>query len=598
MAIAYIPPGVDVEELFSPSVNPLLTDSANICLVGATRGYTIESQSVVVPPGTNPVTITVKNAGEVITKVTNTQTFVSVTNAINPVLGNAPNQAGYIEGPATTTATTTVSSNIASGVTSIPVTSSNGFVTGQSVVLGGTTETRTITSIPDTTHIVVNAVTTNAHNSGDSVTEANIPTNNDFTASVAGNGATVTITPNSGGSLSVGGTINLVYRVIPINYYVATRCFSQAAVEQLYGPAFTAAGIQTPVSAAAAFAFENGASSIVIQPLYVLTDSTNPGSVRLGPSAAQAATASSAWAQTLFGLRDIEDINIIVPVVGQTGSTDPYYTSVTDSLQLNILEAVQDHLYYQQTQGQYLVAVMGEDSSGDVTVATATTLQSHAGTLSQRYGGTGTEALIFVSPSRFTRPLPSVSGATINVGGQYLAASIAGMLAARNVASSITRKQVAGYTAVADTRGKAGKDADGQAGLLVIEQKGSSVQVRHAITINSSTVATRELSVVRAKYHMISSLVNSLDSQIVGQVNADGNAPTLVKSLVIGVLELLKSDRELVAYSGVQARLLTSDPTTCEVRFSYQPAFPLNFIEIIFSLDLTGSTTGITTTTV
>lgn len=39
MALAYTPPGVNVEELYSPSVNPLLSVSASVCLVGVARGY-------------------------------------------------------------------------------------------------------------------------------------------------------------------------------------------------------------------------------------------------------------------------------------------------------------------------------------------------------------------------------------------------------------------------------------------------------------------------------------------------------------------------------------------------------------------------------
>jgi len=90
---------------------------------------------------------------------------------------------------------------------------------------------------------------------------------------------------------------------------------------------------------------------------------------------------------------------------------------------------------------------------------------------------------------------------------------------------------------------------------------------------------------------MIESLRQTIDTQIIGSVPADGNAPFLVKNAVIGVLEALRGTAELVDYQGVQARTLVGDPTTVEVRFSYLPAFPLNFVHIVFSVDLTGATT-------
>jgi hypothetical protein len=48
-----------------------------------------------------------------------------------------------------------------------------------------------------------------------------------------------------------------------------------------------------------------------------------------------------------------------------------------------------------------------------------------------------------------------------------------------------------------------------------------------------------------------------------------------------------------VDYANVQVRQL-AQPTTIEVRFNYRPAFPINYINIVFGIDLT---TGDLTTT-
>jgi hypothetical protein len=88
---------------------------------------------------------------------------------------------------------------------------------------------------------------------------------------------------------------------------------------------------------------------------------------------------------------------------------------------------------------------------------------------------------------------------------------------------------------------------------------------------------------------MIESLRDTLDS-LIGEVIADDTAPGVVASAIRNVLEALRGAGDLVAYSDIQARTTSLDPTIIEVRFSYRPAFPINYINIVFSLDLTTQT--------
>jgi hypothetical protein len=406
-----------------------------------------------------------------------------------------------------------------------------------------------------------------------------------------------TITRVGAGAISDGTLVNVTYRYVPSNYYDPIRLYDLGSIESRFGSGLNAAGtaINSPVSYAASIAFENGADSVVIQPLLARETPGDATTDAGQPNTSSAATAgsyanASTWADTLYNLRDIEDINVIVPIVGQS------QTNVTDAAQLAIFSAVQDHIQFMKGQDQYIVGLFGEDSSASNSVAQKATLQTHANTLRGRYGGALAEHSVFVSPAKFSRSLPGF-GQTLTVGGQFAATALAGMLASRGVSSSLTRKVVSGFTNVAESRNLNEKNADAAAGLLVIENKSGNVLVRHAITLDQTSSARRELSVVRAKHRMIESVRDTLDRQIVGHIIADGNASSTVSNTVSAVLEQLRLARDLVDYSPVEARLLSFDPTLIQVRYSYRPAFPLNNVAIEFSVDLSsGSITASDTT--
>jgi hypothetical protein len=194
------------------------------------------------------------------------------------------------------------------------------------------------------------------------------------------------------------------------------------------------------------------------------------------------------------------------------------------------------------------------------------------------------EAIRFVSPASFTMQNP-ITGRALNVGGQYVAAALAGMYAARDLHVPLTRKTLAGFTGVGDVRTASELGLDSAAGLLVIEDKGGILRVRHDITTAVGSVNSRESSVVRAKYEMAHRIKRSLDDSVVGLVVPDGRGPMLVENAVAAILETLRIEQVISAYQDVKGRLLTGDPTTVEVRFSYTPSYPLNNISVVFTID-------------
>lgn len=409
------------------------------------------------------------------------------------------------------------------------------------------------------------------------------------------NGATPTPTvslarsmgPTTIGSAENRRTVKVSYKATTPDYYLPVRCFSYSEVERRFGPAINPATgqILSALTFGAYFTFINGASDVVAQAVYHTSDASDSQAPRSAPTdrSVDVSAYVADWATSFRSLRDLSDINVIIPIVGQDAS-------LSDTNIRAVFTALQDHINYQAENDEHVVCLMGEDSSQTVGRASLATLQSHAQSLGTHPMAQRT---VLVSPAAFAFPNGNLAKGYQPIGGQYMAAALAGQLAARPVQDALTRKSVVGFADVLDYRSKEDKNNDAQAGLLVVERKNSAVIVRHAVTTAITDANSQELSVVRAKLYMMESIRRTLDARIVGQIPADDVAPTVVGVTIQGVLETLVQGRAIVSYSALQvASLSPSQPSTLRVRFNYKPSYPLNNIEVDFSIDVsTGTTT-------
>jgi len=396
------------------------------------------------------------------------------------------------------------------------------------------------------------------------------------------------ITNNYTGSIALGDTVTVTYTYIPSNYFNIVQLDTMSDVEDRFGPVYKTNGqINCPLSLAAAIAFENGVNSIYLQPLFTFDTDLKS---RLQPTNVDD---SQAWTDTFVGLQSVSNINFIVPVVGagmQLPSVANQGAVATTSNVKSIHAKLKDHIAYMvNNEDQYIIGIVGHDGANDSTLSSAV-MTSYANDLRTNHQGQDLDQqMVFVSATKLQRPVSVArTSVALNIGGQYAAAAIGSMAASRNVSMSLTRKNVAGFSGLLDVRTKKEKNSEAAAGLLVFEQVGNAIQVRHSLTTdNTGGVSRSEFSVVRAKNFMMSSLKNTVDTQIIGNIVADGNAPLVISTAIASTLERLKYDNDIVDYSDVQARTTSINPTTVDVRFNYRPAFPVNYINIGFSIDLT-----------
>lgn len=369
--------------------------------------------------------------------------------------------------------------------------------------------------------------------------------------------------------------VRVEYQYIPKDYYAPTLFNSYQELESKYGPAFDANGdVLNPLSAAAYMCFGAGSNEIIAQPLFTLSNS--------GVKVAGDEANSNDWATTLESLRGQSSINVLVPAVGQNASID-------DDTMYSIFQKFCEHIEYLQQDNEYAIAIFGEDSTQVSSTASITTLQTHAEQLGQR---SYPERTVLISPSSFSIPNPK-TGQVKAIGGQYVAAKIAGMLGRYPVQTSMTRRPVPAVSDVSPYRNSTEKDQDAASGLFVIENNNGVVRVRHAITTAVSDANKRELNAMRSKFYMIESVRNTIDLNIIGRIIADNRAPFIVSSMITGTLEYLRNTGSISGYSNVSATPNSTSPTAMVVRFTYTLPYAINNIEVALSLD---ATTGTVTT--
>jgi hypothetical protein len=567
MAIrAYNSPGVTVTETINPALAPLIANPSLVCLVGPASGTQTASERVYLV-NTTPVTLryTGANIGTLVVKNNITgevlnpgnYTVVAGTDPDSTITGDEPFTIARVDAPYDVSKTPTAAAGTgtltgtfvyaysysnAAGETGISLPSTPIVLSAQGANLAnitvgpsGTTG-RNIYRAP-----VVSGVT------GQFTLVATIA-NNTATTITGETAAATTVLPKTG--IQSGETVLVSYDYVDQFYFEPTLFSDYDDIVAKYGPPFDADGnISSKLSFAARLAFQNGASEIVLL--------------------ASKTSADTDIASALSKLESDESIQMIGVVTSGT--------SVHASLSA--------HIAAMGARGNYRMGVVGRDSTGST--LSATQLRS-----SQLYNN---EGLMMVSPASFKLINP-ITGREMLVGGHYMAAAVVGMFAARDVHIPLTRKTVAGFSGLGEKRTATEMALDSAAGLMVIEEKNGVLRVRHGVTTATGNVNTREASVVRAKYDMALRLRATLDG-IIGIVAPVQTAPSIVSSLVMGVLGQCVSEGTISRYLNVKARLLPSDLTTVEVKFEYTPAYPINNISIIFTINTqTGEFTSDTLT--
>ena len=364
----------------------------------------------------------------------------------------------------------------------------------------------------------------------------------------------------TGTTIEEGDVVQVSYRYTDPQYYEVWSLYDYDDVRDIYGEPFDAAGnIQSEITLAAKFAFLNGASTVLT--CGVDTEAVN--------SEGATKTLSENYQDALDKLSDEEQIAIIVPATGQS----------------YIHDWVKSHVNEQSNSKYERRAVIGIDGSS--TRVPSSTRVEFAQNLSEK-------RVALVSPSQFYYFAPELNK-EIRLGGQFMAAAIAGKSVSQIAAMPLTRKTISGFISPTpeDTGREGEKNNETQNGLMVVERtRRNQMQVRHGVTTDPTDLLTREWSIIGQQDVMVYRVRDYLDAD--GLIGMPIYDTTLiqVKASAEAALESLVRDGVIVGYQNLKVRQIATLPDVIEVRYEWKPAYPLNYIVVRYSVAvMTGDVT-------
>ena len=354
----------------------------------------------------------------------------------------------------------------------------------------------------------------------------------DYTVS----GQTVSISDSS----LANAVATLSYQYQPASYYTPLKWFNFASVEAFYGQAFNSTGAVLNVpSAAAYYAFQNGAQSVCIVPVF--TPSSGTGGQSLSDA--------------LSLLSQEDDIAVIVPCAFPSSS----FATFTQAIQQG------------NQQGNMRRGIYGIDL-GDEAGETVQGMQTLAA------GINSFEIMLIGNMQAFSttgNPLPP-----------YLyACAIAGINSRTDFYVTLINQTVGGFGQDSSLTPTAMNSLAG-AGMTVVNARNGSNKIRQSLTTWQSSLLDWSYGGV---YNYLKDSAKTLFDSYIGQ-SADSATVLSIQATLTLFLEQQEKQGIIKSYSDISVQIAPSSPDTVLVSFTATWQAPLNYIQISFDFNtVTGS---------
>jgi hypothetical protein len=333
--------------------------------------------------------------------------------------------------------------------------------------------------------------------------------------------------------------ISISYAWLPDNFFEPLRWFSKQSVEAFYGTGFDDNGnVVSAASAAADFAFDNGATSICIIPVIAAVDN-NPGN-----------TLQSA----LESLKIQEDVTLVTFA----------------GLSADEMSLVAAHVAWCNSNALERRGVFALD--GTSSTYSVDQLCNFARNLNN-------DDIMFI-PNNIASILPSSSSNPVNAPGWLFSAAVCGLIMQSQVWESLTRSNVYGFYGVQNFLYEE-KNTLAASGCTVIEKSNSSMRIRHGIATTQSSIVEWSYGAVRQ------SIIRIMRTALDIYVGLPSTAVILseMSAKVDMILTQQQSQQIIADFSDVSVTNRAGSPGTIDVEFKYKWLASIDWIYVTFSVD-------------
>jgi hypothetical protein len=395
-------------------------------------------------------------------------------------------------------------------------------------------------------------------------------------ASPSGNAAlaSATITRvNTSSNVSDGQQVSITYNYADATYYAPQVFYNQQSVINAYGQPFlgavpvtpNASQVANPLSCAAQVAFANGATTLIC-----VACNPSDGSLEEQLAAAYAKVATTPAA------------TIVVPVF--TDDLSPQSGTVAAEAQ-SLAQGLSTAMTGAYNDGFPRIGFFGlprNYSEGDLPVPTLA-----VNIASRRLVLAYPEAVYLYNTS---------TSATFQASGCYLAVALGAILSSLPVDTGITNQLIRGTGGLPQAEvtmmTNAFMNTIAASGVSVCSLNyAGALTCRQGLTTDMSAINHQEISVVRQSDSLFVAVSQGLmNAGLIGQP-ITANTVSAVQEAVLGILEGAVTQKVIISYTNltvVQQTYPGGSPTFMNVTFQYLPAWPLNYITVQMSLDLSG----------
>jgi hypothetical protein len=377
-----------------------------------------------------------------------------------------------------------------------------------------------------------------------------------------------------------GDTVSITYSYADADYYQPKVFEDYASLVSTYGLPMTStppsnpndSQVVSPLAMGALMAFQNGATQLITVAL-----SPSDGTLQQQFNAAYGRIATN-YNTAIITPVFVDDLTV------NTGTVAQLTTTLAQDLESHCVNASAD--------GYPRIGIFGASRNYS---ETDQAYDAFAAAIDNK-------RIMLAYPNR----LQVFNGSTnqiTEVGGCFLAAAMAGLLSSLPTNRGLTKQTIVGFAGlsapIAQKMTKLFRDTLSRSGVAVVEvNRLSQMIVRHGVTTDMTSLTTREVSLVRIADGLFELVQLGMEgAQLIGEaITAD--TVVQVKGALSSLLEQAKISELIVDYADLQVRQQiypSGDPSVIDCKFSYQPAVPLNYITVQFSVDLQSGDVGDTT---